>query len=62
MAQGGLGTLVPDLIIPRAVQAFSWKLMKTQEKILVTVFLNEGVFGEGGAKCKKQIQLGGRKK
>lgn len=61
MAQGGLGTLVPDLIIPRPVQAFSWKLMKTQEKILVTVFLGDGVFGEGGRKHKKRRELGGRK-
>ena len=53
MAQGGLGTLIPDLIIPRAVQAFSWKLMKTQETILVNVFLAEVVFGESGGKYKK---------
>jgi hypothetical protein len=61
MAQGGLGTLVPDLIIPRPLQAFPCNLMKTQEKILVNVFLAGGVFAEGGAKYKKQRQLGGRK-
>jgi hypothetical protein len=61
MAQGGLGTLIPDLIIPRPVQAFSCKLMKIQEKILVNVFSEKEVIGEGGAKLKKQRQLGDRK-
>jgi hypothetical protein len=61
MAQGGLGTLIPDLIIPRPVQAFSWKLMKLKEKILVNAILGKEVFGEGGDKYKKRRQLEGRR-
>ena len=45
MAPGVFGTLIPDLIIPRPMQAFSWKLMKIQEKILVKAFLAEKDFG-----------------
>ena len=61
MALGGLGTLIPDSIIPRPMQAFSCNVMKIQEKILVNVFLVGEVFGEVGAKYKKQRQLGDRK-